>query len=48
MKVSFVGNFGARPEVADTILGKITERIESTILFDIAYTQRVIPALADA
>src|SRR5579872_1139057 len=48
MKVSFVGNFGARPEVAKTILGKVTEKIEPTILFDIGDTQRLIPALADA
>lgn len=48
MKVSFVGNFGARPEVAKTILGKITEPIKPTILFDIGDTQRLIPALADA
>ena len=48
MKVSFVGNFGARPEVANTILAKVTEKIEPTILFDIGDTQRLIPALADA
>ena len=48
MKVSFVGSFGARPEVANTILAKVTEKIEPTILFDIADTQRLIPALADA
>ncbi|HTW52736.1 MAG TPA: 2-hydroxyacid dehydrogenase [Stellaceae bacterium] len=48
MKVSFVGNFGARPEVAKTILGKVMEKIEPTILFDIGDTQRLIPALADA
>lgn len=48
MKVSFVGNFGARPEVAKTILAKVTETIEPTILFDIGDSQRLIPALADA
>jgi len=48
MKVSFVGNFGARPEVANTILAKVTEKIEPTVLFDIGDTQRLIPALADA
>src|SRR5215469_5464774 len=48
MKVSFVGNFGARPEVAQTILGKVTEKIEPTVLFDIGDTQRLIPALAEA
>jgi phosphoglycerate dehydrogenase-like enzyme len=48
MKVSFVGNFGARPEVAKTILSKVTEKIEPTILFDLGDTQRLIPALAEA
>jgi phosphoglycerate dehydrogenase-like enzyme len=48
MKVSFVGNFGARPEVAKTILGKVTEEIEPTVLFDIGDSQRLIPALAEA
>ncbi len=48
MKVSFVGNFGARPEVANTVLAKVTEEIEPTILFDIGDSQRLIPALADA
>ena len=48
MKVSFVGNFGARPEVAKTILGKVAEKIEPSVLFDIGDTQRLIPALAEA
>jgi phosphoglycerate dehydrogenase-like enzyme len=48
MKVSFVGNFGARPEVAKTILSKVTEKIEPTVLFDIGDTQQLIPALAEA
>jgi phosphoglycerate dehydrogenase-like enzyme len=48
MKVSFVGNFGARPEVAKAILGKVTEKIEPIILYDIGDTQRLIPALAEA
>jgi phosphoglycerate dehydrogenase-like enzyme len=48
MKVSFVGNFGARPQVANTVLGKLTEKVEPTILFDIGDSQRLIPALADA
>ncbi|HWD58809.1 MAG TPA: 2-hydroxyacid dehydrogenase [Stellaceae bacterium] len=48
MKVSFVGNFGARPEVAQAILGKVTEKIEPTVLFDIGDSQRLIPALAEA
>lgn len=48
MKVSFVGNFGARPEVAKSILGAVKEKIEPTVLFDIGDTQRLIPALAEA
>ena len=48
MKVSFVGNFGARPEVAKAIIEKVTEKIEPTILFDIGDSQRLIPALAEA
>jgi phosphoglycerate dehydrogenase-like enzyme len=48
MKVSFVGNFGGRPEVANTVIGKVTEKIEPTIVFDIGDSQRLIPALADA
>src|SRR5262245_2302138 len=48
MKVSFVGNFGARPEVANTVLAKLTETVEPTILFDIGDGQRLIPALAEA
>ncbi len=48
MKVSFVGNFGARPEVAQSVLGKLTERVEPTVAFDIADSQRLIPALAEA
>jgi phosphoglycerate dehydrogenase-like enzyme len=48
MKVSFVGNFGARPEVAKTILGSVKEKIEPTVLYDIADSQKLIPALAEA
>jgi len=48
MKVSFVGNFGGRPEVVQSVLGKITEKVEPTVLFDIADSQRLIPALAEA
>jgi phosphoglycerate dehydrogenase-like enzyme len=48
MKVSFVGNFGARPEVANTVLAKLTETVEPTVLFDIGDAQRLIPALAEA
>ena len=48
MKVSFVGNFGARPEVAQAILATVTEKIEPTILYDISDSQRLIPALAEA
>jgi phosphoglycerate dehydrogenase-like enzyme len=48
MKVSFVGNFGGRPEVVQSVLGKVTEKIEPTVLFDITDSQRLIPALAEA
>jgi len=48
MKVSFVGNFGARPEVSKAILAKVTEKIEPTVLYDIGDSQRLIPALAEA
>ena len=48
MKVSFVGNFGARPEVAKAILGAVKEKIEPTVLYDIGDAQRLIPALAEA
>ncbi|MGC2414104.1 MAG: 2-hydroxyacid dehydrogenase [Stellaceae bacterium] len=48
MKVSFVGNFGGRPEVVEAVLGKVTEKIEHTVLFDIGDSQRLIPALAEA
>ncbi|HEV2335281.1 MAG TPA: 2-hydroxyacid dehydrogenase [Stellaceae bacterium] len=48
MKVAFVGNFGGRPEVVEAVLGKVTETVEPTVLFDIADTQRLIPALAEA
>src|SRR5229473_6065896 len=48
MKVSFVGNFGARPEIVQSVLGKLTERIEPTVVFDIADSQRLTPALAEA
>jgi phosphoglycerate dehydrogenase-like enzyme len=48
MKVSFVGNFGGRPEVVEAVLGKVAEKFEPTVVFDIADGQRLIPALADA
>jgi phosphoglycerate dehydrogenase-like enzyme len=48
MKVSFVGNFGARPEIVQSVLGKLTQPIELTVQFDIADSQRLIPALAEA
>jgi phosphoglycerate dehydrogenase-like enzyme len=48
MKVSFVGNFGGRPEVVQSVLGKVTEKIEPTVLVDITDSQRLIPALAEA
>src|SRR5260221_10324291 len=48
MKVSFVGNFGARPEIVKAVLGKLTETVEPTVLFNITDSQRLIPALAEA
>jgi phosphoglycerate dehydrogenase-like enzyme len=48
MKVSFVGNFGARPDVAQSILDRVSEKIEPMIVYDLNDSQRLIPALADA
>jgi phosphoglycerate dehydrogenase-like enzyme len=48
MKVSFVGNFGGRPEIVEAVLGKAKETIEPTVIFDIADSQRLIPALSEA
>jgi phosphoglycerate dehydrogenase-like enzyme len=46
MRVSFVGDFGGR--IAPLVLAKVTEQLDSTVLADIADSQRLIPALADA
>jgi phosphoglycerate dehydrogenase-like enzyme len=48
MKTAFLGNFGARPGVWEAVLKKTTETLDTTVLFDIDDTQRLIPALADA
>jgi len=48
MKTVFLGNFGGRPGVSEAILAKTTEKIDSTVLFDLDDSQRLIPALADA
>jgi len=48
MKTAFLGNFGARPGVWEAVLKKTTEQLDTTVLFDIDDTQRLIPALADA
>jgi len=48
MKTAFLGNFGARPGVWEAILKKTTETLDTSVLFDIDDTQRLIPALADA
>ena len=46
MKTLFLGGLAAR--VAPRILGKMTEKIDSTILADLNDQQRMIPALAEA
>ena len=48
MKTVFLGNFGARPGVWEAILAKATEKLDTTVLFDLGDSQRLIPALADA
>jgi phosphoglycerate dehydrogenase-like enzyme len=48
MKTAFVGNFGARPGVWEAILAKTTGELDTTVLFDVDDTQRLIPALAEA
>ncbi len=48
MKTLFLGNFGARPGVWEAILAKTTETLDTTVLFDLDDTQRLIPALAEA
>ncbi len=46
MKTLFLGGLAAR--VAPLILGKMTEKVDHTILADLADMQRLIPALAEA
>jgi phosphoglycerate dehydrogenase-like enzyme len=48
MKTVFLGNFGARPGVWEAILAKTTKKLDTTVLFDVDDSQRLIPALADA
>lgn len=48
MKTVFLGSFGARPGVWDAILAKTTEQLETSVLFDLDDSQKLIPALADA
>jgi phosphoglycerate dehydrogenase-like enzyme len=48
MKTVFLGNFGGRPGVSEAILAKTTEKLDTTVLFDLDDSQRLIPALADA
>jgi phosphoglycerate dehydrogenase-like enzyme len=46
VKTLFLGGFAAR--VAPRILAKVTEKLDTTILADVADSQRLIPALAAA
>jgi phosphoglycerate dehydrogenase-like enzyme len=46
MKTLFLGDFGAR--VSSGVLAKVTEKLDATALADLADTQRLIPALAEA
>jgi phosphoglycerate dehydrogenase-like enzyme len=48
MKTVFLGNFGARPGVWEAILAKTTEQLDTSVLFDLDDTQRLIPALTEA
>ena len=48
MKTVFLGNFGARPGVWEAILAKTTEKLDTSVLFDLDDSQRLIPALAGA
>jgi phosphoglycerate dehydrogenase-like enzyme len=48
MKTLFLGNFGARPGVWEAILAKTSEKLDTSVLFDIDDTQRLIPLLAEA
>lgn len=48
MKTLFLGNFGGRPGVSEAILAKTAEKFDSSVLFDLDDSQRLIPALAEA
>ena len=48
MKTLFLGNFGARPGVWEAILAKTAAKLDSTVLFDLDDSQRLIPELAEA
>ena len=48
MKTLFLGNFGARPGVWEAILAKTAAKLDTTVLFDLDDSQRLIPALAEA
>jgi phosphoglycerate dehydrogenase-like enzyme len=43
-----LGNFGARPGVWEAILAKTAAKLDTTVLFDLGDSQRLIPALAEA
>src|SRR5260370_26479530 len=46
MKTLFLGGLAAR--VAPRILGKMTEKLDTTVLAELTDMQRLIPALAEA
>jgi len=46
MKTLFLGDFGGR--IASAVLAKVAEKLDATVLADIADNQRLIPALAEA
>src|SRR5579885_2691962 len=48
MKTLFLGSFGGRPGVPEAILAKTREKLDSTVLFDLGDSQKLIPALAEA
>jgi phosphoglycerate dehydrogenase-like enzyme len=48
VKTLFFGNFGARPGVWEAILAKTAAKLDTTVLFDLDDSQRLIPALAEA
>jgi phosphoglycerate dehydrogenase-like enzyme len=48
VKTLFLGNFGARPGVWEAILAKTAAKLDTTVLFDLDDSQRLIPALAEA